>query len=492
MATEEIIIHIRAIDDATAQIQKVANTLKSLPALDFSNLKGVKQIDVINKSMTKLVDPVKAFQAEMNQMDVVPIERLDQTLKTAGLSANQFTAFLEKNNLELIKGVGVYDKLTGAVMTQGQAVRLATIQTRRFHFEYLGLLFAGLALERTFGGIVKAQLQLFGVSDLLSAAWTTVMLPIMQAITPVLFKLLEGFMSLPDPIKTIIGALVLLGFAAGAVIAFFGQLALAIFSFGLLGTGAIATVAGIVTGLGVIFVGVGSIIAGVVSILKGKLEGIGFVIMGIGVILALFLGPAGWIGLIVVAVGAAVALIIKHWETIKSWFVAFGSWLAGIFSTIWNGIKTGFQAVGDFFKNVWEGIKNVFKGVINFIISLMNGWISGFESMINFAIRGLNALIKLINKVPGIKIGTIGEINLPRIPSFQTGGIMPNNGLAFLHAGERVIPKNQVNSGVINFSPTITVNANVSSSYDVRQLASDLNSYWAQDFQRMMRSRGSV
>ena len=68
---------------------------------------------------------------------------------------------------------------------------------------------------------------------------------------------------------------------------------------------------------------------------------------------------------------------------------------------------------------------------------------------------------------------------------------MPYTGLAYLHAGEKVIPKNQVNSSesTIVFSPTVNLNASVGSDMDVRDLANKLNYYWAKDFERMTQRR---
>jgi hypothetical protein len=220
--------------------------------------------------------------------------------------------------------------------------------------------------------------------------------------------------------------------------------------------------------IGLIIAGLALIVSGVYLIIKNKFEGIGLVIMGIGVILLLFIG---WWALIPIAVGLAVYLVIKYWSSIKAFFVKLWADILIIFTTVWNAIA------------------NFFKGIINTIISYINALISGFEGMLNFAIKGINALIKLINKIPGVNIGTIGEIRLGRIPSLQEGGFIQKEGLAYLHAGETVTPKG---GGGMVFSPNTTINATVSSSYDVRKLADELNSYWASDFQRLMRSRGSI
>jgi hypothetical protein len=44
----------------------------------------------------------------------------------------------------------------------------------------------------------------------------------------------------------------------------------------------------------------------------------------------------------------------------------------------------------------------------------------------------------------------------------------------------------------INSSPTFNISANISSSYDVRQLATELNKYWTSDMERISKQRGMI
>lgn len=560
METDPILIRIQAFDEATQVIDRVATSLKRLeikiPEIDLGT--GIEQYTKINTILPKTtqifksqIDSVesigRAYTKWFDTMEVEPIENLNAYLMEAGITQKQFTNFLTKNNLEMIKGVGVYDRLSGSILTQGQAIKLATIQTRRFKFEWLSIMFAGMALNRTFGGLVKTQMELFGVTGLLSDAWTIVLLPIMEKIAPLLYTLLDAFMNLPEPVKLAIGAFVLFAAGLGQLLTIIGQIVLAVMGFKLLGITsfaalgkAVAPFLSALAPIAAVIAGIGLIILGIYDIAKGKFEGIGLIIMGVGLILALFIG---WWALIPIAVGAAVWAIIKYWEPIKNFFIklwegiksvfskywaeillivcppvgivamfikywgpltaffgklwegikkifwTFIDWVESAFDKVWKLIIKGFEAVGKVFKTIWEGIKTAFKGAINFIISVMNFGIKGFESMINFAIKGINALIKLINKIPGVNIKTLGAISLPRIPYLQEGGLIKTEGLAYLHAGERVIPRKEV-SGSIIFSPTINLNANVSSDYDVRKLATQLNRYWATDFERAIKGRG--
>ncbi|QIB26105.1 hypothetical protein [Caloranaerobacter azorensis] len=109
--------------------------------------------------------------------------------------------------------------------------------------------------------------------------------------------------------------------------------------------------------------------------------------------------PIGWV---VLAIGALIGigiLLWKNWDTIKT--KAF---------ELWEGIKTAFAPIGDFFKGVFE-----------------KAW-QGIKSFINCIISGVNKLIKGINKldmkipdwVPGLG-GKGFDINIPEIPMLAKG-----------------------------------------------------------------------
>jgi len=473
METDPIIIRIQAIDEATQTINKISNSLRTIkfdmPELDIGKSLGKVQIQTRNviKPLKQLADPVRDFQKQLNQMEVMPIERLDQSLGEAGLSSKQFTSFLATNNMEVIKGVGVYDKLTGAVISQGQAVKLATIQSRRFKFEWLSIMFAGMALDRVFGGLIKTQLQLWGISEGLAGMWTIVMAPIMALITPILWKIIDAFMNMSPGMQLAIGAIVLFIAGIAKILLIVGQVMLALMGFKILGFGIFASMGGAAAALSAAF----------------------------------------WP--IVIVIGAIILIIVAVWLAWKTNFMNIRdnikNFIAG-FKQMFNGIITIVKGIMNIVKGIFsgdfdlvrKGIEQIFKGIWNYISGgfkvLLNGIIIIFKAGLNLVynlfkvvidgvIWGVNKLIKLVNKIPGVNFKTIDF----KMPSFQEGGIMPYTGVAYLHAGERIIPKGE--SGTIIFSPTINLNAEVSSDYDVRRLASQLNQYWAADFQRAVKGR---
>ena len=490
MPQENITIRIQAIDEATATIQKVSKSLTSIQG----SLKNVN----INKSF-KGFDKIKVNVDNLG----TSYSSLGEALKVANISQREFNKYARVNNLVHKQGIGYVDQLTGKTYTYGQAVKGAAVQSKRFKFEWLSLLFAGMALDRTFGGLIRRQFELYGITQLFADAWAVVLLPVMEAILPVLIQIAEWFMNLPENVKLAIGGLVLLAGAAGLILATVGQVAL-----GMMGLAALfgVSVGSIIAALGPIAAVVGGIVAiviGIYDIVKGKFEGIGLIIAGIGLILILFIG---WWALIPIAVGAAVYLIIKYWEPIKNFFIRLWDGIKNVFGAAWEWIKNMFlryhivgiiisnwDKISDFFRNLWEGVKNIFKSAVNFLIDIVNNWIKGLEGALNFAIKGINLLIKAINLIPGVKIKELKDINLGRIPKLQTGGFIKEEGLAYLHAGETVVPKGEsTGGGTINFAPNTTINASVSNEYDVRKLAEQLNYYWAQEFQRQLRNRGSI
>lgn len=119
------------------------------------------------------------------------------------------------------------------------------------------------------------------------------------------------------------------------------------------------------------------------------------------------------------------------WGGIKRVFGAVVGFFKGVFSRAWTAIKNVFKGVGRFFGNLWDIIKNKFSklgkaiggAISGAVASGINGIISFIEKTINGAIHLINGAIKLINKIPGVDIGKIKDVKLPRVNWNAKGGI---------------------------------------------------------------------
>lgn len=145
------------------------------------------------------------------------------------------------------------------------------------------------------------------------------------------------------------------------------------------------------------------------------------------------------------------------WNGIKNIFSGVGSWFSNIFQQAYNGITRVFSNIGSFFSNIWNGIRNTFSNlgtsignaISNAVKSGINGVISLIERTINRAINLINGGINLINKIPGVYVGHVPSLNLPRLA--QGGYVKANTPqLAMIgdnrHQGEVVAPEDKIMS----------------------------------------------
>lgn len=116
-------------------------------------------------------------------------------------------------------------------------------------------------------------------------------------------------------------------------------------------------------------------------------------------------------------------------KKIKDWFGNLWGKIKDGASSAWNWVKEKFSDFGEWFRNMGkkagEAVGSAFKSVINWVLEKV-------EDTINLPIRGINKAIGIINKIPGVDIGLIGEIRIPRLAK---GGIATVPTLAEI--GER-------------------------------------------------------
>lgn len=143
------------------------------------------------------------------------------------------------------------------------------------------------------------------------------------------------------------------------------------------------------------------------------------------------------------------------WNGICSIFSNVGSWFSNKFQEAYNGITRVFSNIGSFLSGIWNSIKNTFSNlgtsignaISNAVKSGINGVLSLIEKTINKAINLINGAIGVINLIPGVNIGKIGRLNIPRLA--QGGYVKANTPqLAMIgdnrHQGEVVAPEDKI------------------------------------------------
>lgn len=186
------------------------------------------------------------------------------------------------------------------------------------------------------------------------------------------------------------------------------------------------------------------------------------------------------------------------WNGIVGVFGGAAGWFSGVFQGAWNAIVGVFSRMPGFFGGVWNTVAGMFGKIGSFVGNSVGGAVKGavngalgmVERMANGFINTINGAIGLINKIPGVHIGNISQLHIPRL---ATGGIVPpTNGGSIIYAGdggqnEWVVPESKMaslvaqinkrtNGDVGGLTKRIVVNNtyNVRDKVDAQMVASDL------------------
>lgn len=133
-----------------------------------------------------------------------------------------------------------------------------------------------------------------------------------------------------------------------------------------------------------------------------------------------------------------------RYTDIKSVFSTVGSWFQTKFTEAYTNIKNVFSNIGSFFAGIWDTIKGIFTNVGTNIgeaiggafKAAMNNALATVEHAVNKAISFINGAIDIINDIPGVSIGHVGEVTLPRLAK---GGILKNGQAIMAEAGPELI-----------------------------------------------------
>ena len=401
-----------------------------------------------------------------------------------------------------------------------------------FRMEYLGVMFAGMALNRAMKGLNATSRQWLGMGDLMSTMMGITMLGANQDLMEYgLIPMFNILTNLPAPAQKAIGFLSFALEGLGAVFQTGGQLMLGLYALKGLnpvlyakvakGIGKIAGsgskigklttslggLAGILSKLaGVGFIGL-SITAGVKSL---KSSGSKSILWAIGAGLALAIGAAflGVTGPAAIAIGAITATGLIAIKMITD-PASFGESVADIgaaFSYLYNyakdlATKTAL-AIGGLLSSALTGkstsektLSSVGKSWVGKTITSPVKWVSDFGSGYSNENRriGNAAASNLTSQSskhsnnssnPSDFFKNFGNNN-NSIFSMAVGGPIRKTGRYFLHEGEEVVPKTGNSSGQVIVNTTY--NVNVSDKREFEDLLRKNNQQLTSEVRRMVK-----
>lgn len=219
----------------------------------------------------------------------------------------------------------------------------------------------------------------------------------------------------------------------------------------------ITTIAEIVMTVGAMILGIiGNILdilSGVINFLVGIFtgdwekawNGIGEILNGvIGIFSDILQGFLDFCGIIVEGI---VRFFTNCWDGIVNSCSIIFDKITGYFKNAYEGVKNIWKNIGDWFKGIFKDITNVFSSAGTKIgdaiggafKNVINGVLKTIENTINGGIKLINGAIKIINKLPGVNIGSIGKLSLPRL---ARGGIVdePTNVTVGEAGREAIVP----------------------------------------------------
>ena len=97
----------------------------------------------------------------------------------------------------------------------GVGLRKATHGMRGFRMEMLGVMFFGKMLQKTFTGLLRPIMEVFGIFDMFKTMLKVLFLPIMKVLFPFFLKLFKAVINMSPAMKKMIGWFVVAGVVIG-------------------------------------------------------------------------------------------------------------------------------------------------------------------------------------------------------------------------------------------------------------------------------------
>lgn len=240
------------------------------------------------------------------------------------------------------------------------------------------------------------------VLDMFMAGFEAVQ-PFIQALLPLVITVFSGIMSTISPIVGFIGTII---------------------------SSIIGIISPIVTFIATIMSSIFAVIKPIISFASQVFGDVSTIVMGI------FNGISSFIGGVINTISGIISGLTS---VVSSVFGAISSIASSVMGGVASVFTTVFGAIGSAWSGLTGIVSNIFSGISSSVETLV-GHVKGF---INGVIGGINAAIGLINKIPGVNISKIPQ--LQRGTDDWVGGFARMNEggrgeLAMLPSGTQVIP----------------------------------------------------
>lgn len=135
----------------------------------------------------------------------------------------------------------------------------------------------------------------------------------------------------------------------------------------------------------------------------------------------------------------------ERWNDVTTALANVATWFGDIFTRAYNAVTNAFSSIGSFFSGVWSTVQSIFvnagqavgSAVGGAFRSAVNAVLGTIENVVNGFISMINGVIGMINKIPGVSLGGIGYVSLPRL---ARGGIVDSPTVAMIgEAGKEVV-----------------------------------------------------
>lgn len=148
----------------------------------------------------------------------------------------------------------------------------------------------------------------------------------------------------------------------------------------------------------------------------------------LGAAMAFLTSPVTLVILAIAALVAAGVWLYQNWDKVKEKAGQLGEWLGGVWSNISTGVGNFIAGIKDFFVTGFSSLVGIVKQPINAIIELVNG-----------AIDNINGIGFTIPEWVPVIGGKAFALDIPKLPTFATGGFTDGVSIAGEAGTEAVI-----------------------------------------------------